>query len=326
MLVTFNIIYIIMIKINNWFLELSLRWLEDSLVYTDRNWVFNWLKWANSLMFAIRDRINCLNSVLGWNLKVVSNESEDTRKKIVTTDLNNWLRLCSDNYKLSTQSAVKFIKETLWCEKCYFIWNWDVWVDIESMWLKILNISSEVDLWTLEEDVPILFARPPFAINTRFKSDDEIENNIQNDISFRNLTNLIKRSNQKVVFCHTKPNCYRVKNNEEFRELNLWFYFDLLVNKYGYVNWIDIFDLWKWDYWTWAFFDLSLWIKYKWDYSRVIGIWDMSTDIEYTLQNWWTWILVNSWDGVITEEVLSRLRQYSDKFYNILDLSYLKLI
>lgn len=313
-------------KSDNWFLEISSKYLDDKLVYTDRNWVFNWLKLSQDVILNIRSNINNLNTILNWNLKVVSNESEDSRQKVLTADLNNWLILDSDNYKLSTVSATKFIKETLWYKKCYFIWNWEVWSDIENMWLEIIDISKGIDLWALIEDMPILFARPSFAINAKYNNDEEIEKNIINDSSFINLIEIIKKNKQKVVFCHTKPNCNRVKNNEEYRELNLGFYFELLINKYGFVNWKDIFDLWKWDYWTWVFFDISLWLNHKQDYSKVIGIWDMPTDIEYTLQNWWTWILVNSWDGIITKEVSSRLSQYSGKFYHIMDLSYLKLI
>ena len=313
-------------NIDWWYIELDSNKLIDKTFYTDRNWVFNWLKlWENSITL-IRDTINRLNIIMNKWLKVISNESEDNRDKVLDIDLKNGLLLEKENYVLSTQSAVCFMLEKLKSKKCYFIWNDTVWNDIKMMWLDIINISYDELINVSENNMPVFFARPPYAIESQNKDDNDILDNILNDISFKNLIKIIEKNNPKIVFCHSKPNCNRARDWHNFRELNLWFYFEYLISNYWYVNWKNIFDLWKWDYGTWDFFDMSLWISELSEYSRVIWIWDIYTDIEYTMKQWWTWILVNSWDWVNTKELIDKLNWYKWRFYNILDLSYLRIV
>lgn len=315
-----------MFKVYNWwFLEINSQKISKKILYTDRNWVFNWLKLPIETILSIRQVVNKLNSVMLGNLKVISNESEDDKQKVLNTDLWNWLTIDEKNYILSSQSAWKFVLDILKSSNCYFIWWHMIWKDLENIWLNVIDISKEWFDFNNITDIPVIFARPNFAINAKYNSDNEINENFLNDISFKNLLKIIKLTNPKIVFCHTKPNCTREKNWQIFRELNLWFYFELLIKKFWYKNWYDIFDLWKWDYWTWYFFDMWLWVS-KWDYNKVIWIGDMLTDIEYTIINWWTWILVSSWDWNYNETVLSSLKKYWTKFFHIIDLSYLKII
>lgn len=313
-------------KNTNWELIIEKSLIQNYKFYTDRNWVFNCIS-SNPNIKIIRNTLNNLNEILLWNLNVISNESEVNRSTVLKTDEINWIELNDSNYKLSTQSAAKFILEKLGYNICYFTWNDEVWEDIKKSWLNIINIKDfNINDLLFNGDIPILFARPQFAINSKFNDDNEIMENIFLDSDFEKIIHILDKFKAKVVFCHTKENCKREKHWNEFQELNLWFYFDLLVKAYWLKVWEDVFDLWKWNQSNWEFFDMALWIKEKTDYKKIIWIWDMYTDLEYTLENWWFWILVESWDQVITESIREKQLLFKWRFFNILDLSYLKFI
>ena len=74
-------------------LELYTDDLNWKIVYTDRNWVYNWLKLDKWIISEILNKINSLNQILNWDLKIVSNESEDNRASVLETDIENGLIL-----------------------------------------------------------------------------------------------------------------------------------------------------------------------------------------------------------------------------------------
>ncbi len=303
--------------------------LSNMIVYTDRNWVFNKVNVIPEVLENIKAIILKINHILDWTLNVISNESEDDRNCVLETDKKNGISFNEDNYKLSTQSAAKFILEKLKSTKCYFIWGNLVSNDINKLWLETINISNDLlidkpDL--LEWELPILFWRPLFAIAARFDTEQNIKNNIWWDIAFQNAKYLLEKYWSKIVFCHTKQNCERVTEKWKHREINLWYYFEELVKIFSLEIWRDIFDLWKWRYSNWEFFDMALWIKNSEEYEKVLWIWDMFTDIEHTLINWWTWILVNSWDEVIDDSIIEKIQKFKDRVFLISDLSKLQII
>jgi hypothetical protein len=173
-------------------LELYTDDLNWKIVYTDRNWVYNWLKLDKWIISEILNKINSLNQILNWDLKIVSNESEDNRASVLETDIENGLILEESNYNLSTQSAANFILKELWYKQCYYIWNDIVWKDLNTLWLNTINISSLLDKIEIK-NIPILFARPPFAIKWKYLNEEEIDEQIVNDISLLNLIKIIEK-------------------------------------------------------------------------------------------------------------------------------------
>lgn len=311
----------------DWTISISRIELSKMAVYTDRNWVFNKVNVSDDVLVNIRHILLKINKILNWNLNIISNESEDSRFDVIRKDVSNWIIFNEDNYKLSTQSAAKFVLEQLKFTKCYFVWNDSVWNDINNLWLETINISHELfDSESEFEDLPIIFWRPLYAIVSKFGDDNEISKNLFNDIAFQNTKLLLEKNKSKIVFCHTKPNCFRKTKSWEYREINLWYYFEKLINDYWLRVWVDVFDLWKWKYSKWDFFNMALWINDKTEYKNVLWIWDMFTDVEYTLINWWIWILVNSWDEDINDDVKKKMDKFKDKLFLVSDLSKIQII
>lgn len=300
------------------------RLIKDSIVYTDRNWVYYKTRLGKDQI--VKDTINRLNTICNNGIKVISNESEDPKSKILVTDKNNWIQINSSNYNLSYEQAVAFIRNNLGFDKCFFVWNETVAKEVAKMWMEIIN------LWEITSNnyirpfiqshnsLPILFARPVFAINARCKNQQEIDNELDWDFSIDAVKLILSNSDSKVVFCHTKPNCPK----NDYIELNLWYYFDYLIKEFGLEVGKNIFNVGKWNYSLWEIFDSSLKIYNK-DYSKVIGIGDMLSDIKHTLDNWWKGILVLSWDEQITDDLVSILNSYWERVKVLEDLSQLNI-
>ena len=313
-------------KDNN--ITLPERLVKEFTLYSDRNGVYNNLQSiSQNTIERIREKVNQIYQATKWRLLIISNESEDSRSKVIKKDIENRLYISENNYNLSTQSAARFIKETLGYSTCYYVGGPAVMWDIKSMWLFTINISHEeissknLSSFMRMQSLPILFARPPFAIDAHFKDDDAILQSIKDDISLKNIEYILKNSNSKVVFCHSKPNCNRKQNGMEFRELNLGFYFEFLKQKFDLNLGENIFDLGKDWFWNWEFFRMAL--KRDNDFHDVIGIGDMMSDVEHTIMKWWIWILVQTWDCVVTEKVKQKIDYYKNRFFLIPDLTYL---